>query len=133
MKKIFLIISFIIGALSADAQTSDAVVREYVRLLNDWLANPYDTQKKEQIKNILKPLDKKCTMKDEIVEMYNSDAGTMETDVNGYLTIFSEKTKWQKVQIEIQSLKNSSNSGINIITAILKYSGGFELVTATDF
>ena len=133
MKRILVLILMIVCVSKLSAQTPESVVRNYVRVLNDWLASPYDMQKREQVASILKPANKKCTVKDEIVALYNADAGSMETDVNGYLVIFSEKTKRQTVHIEVQSLKQSSQAGISIVTVILNYTGGVSLVTATDF
>ena len=119
--------------MSAAAQTPEKVVEEYVNLLNDWLASPTAMQKREKVVDILTPSQTKCLMKDEIVEKYNSDAGSMHTDINGYLTIFSEKALKQKVSVEILSLSNTSNQNITIATAVLKYSGGISITTATDF
>jgi len=134
MKVILTLIFSIFFAISVSAQQSpESIVREYVRLMNDWLASPYDMTKREKVVAILHPQNKKCTMKDEIVEKYNINAGTMQTDINGYLTIFSEKTKSQIIHVEIQSIQNSSNAGINIATVVIKYLGGISLTTATDF
>ena len=131
--KVLLTLMFCSFAVCVSAQTPEDVVQEYVRLLNDWLASPTAMQKREKVADILTPTQKKCLMKDEIVEKYNSDAGSMETNLNGYLTIFSEKAKQQKVSVEILNLSNTSTKNITIATAILKYSGGISITTATDF
>lgn len=131
--KVLLTLIFCVFAMCVTAQTPEKVVEEYVNLLNDWLASPTAMQKREKVAEILTPSQKKCLMKDEIVEKYNSDAGSMETNLNGYLTIFSEKAKQQKVSVEILSLSNTSNKDITIATAVLKYSGGISITTATDF
>jgi len=68
--RILLTLVFGMFALCVSAQTPESVVREYVRLMNDWSVSPYDTQKREQVASILKPFNKKCTFKDKVVALY---------------------------------------------------------------
>ena len=69
MKKNLSLIILLFCAMSVTAQeTPETIVQAYVSMLNDYLSNPNDHQKKETLENILKPAGKKCTMKDEIVE-----------------------------------------------------------------
>ena len=134
MKKILTIILLTICTFTLKAQNKpEDVVKEYVRLLNDWLASPYDSQKKSKVENILQSGGEKCTMKDEIVEKFNSDAGTGRMLRDSYLTLLSDKTKENRVKVEIISMKDNSDNEGKIVTAILKYSGGINLKTASDF
>ncbi|MDD6000819.1 MAG: tetratricopeptide repeat protein [Bacteroidales bacterium] len=133
--KVFITLLMCLLAFSTQAQTPESVVQEYVKLLNEWLASPYDMQKKENVIAILKSSSKKGTMKDEIVEKYNT-AGSRETDVNGYLTIFSDITiKNQRIIVEIQNIKQveSINKKIKSVTVVLKYTGGINIETVSDF
>lgn len=115
------------------AQNPESVVREYVRLLNDWLASPYDTQKKEKVLSLLQNGDEKCTMKDEIVEKYNSDAGISRCMNDTYLSILNGRNQQSTIHLGIISLKNKSDNEGIIVTAIMKYSGGIDLITAADY
>ena len=91
MKTFLTCIFSIFFAISVSAQQSpESVVRDYVRLLNDWLASPYDIQKKEKVYAILQNGKEKCTMKDEIVEKYNSDAGASRCIYDVYFAILRD-------------------------------------------
>ena len=131
MKIILTIIVSIFFAISVSAQQSpESVVRDYVRLLNDWLASPYDIQKKEKVYAILQNGKEKCTMKDEIVEKYNSDAGASRCIYDVYLAILRNI---DVKKVEIMGMKNTSNDFIKRATVILKISGGIDLTTVSDF
>lgn len=68
--RILLTLILSLFAFWVSAQTPENVVRNYVRVLNDWLASPYNMQKREQVASILKPFNKKCTFKDKVVALY---------------------------------------------------------------
>ena len=69
--RILLTLILSLFAFWVSAQTPENVVRNYVRVLNDWLASPYDYDKKEIVIRILSDPNGNCTMSDEIVEKFN--------------------------------------------------------------
>lgn len=133
MKKTILLIITLFVTVQMKAQYPQRVVQNYVQLLNDWLASPYDIQKKKKLTDILCDGSDICTMKDEIVELFNSDAGASRCSRETYLTIFSRLTTKNTVRVEIVSVKNTTDADTKKATAVLKYSGGINLITATDF
>lgn len=116
------------------AQNPESVVREYVRLLNDWLASPYDFDKREKLNDILTDRSGNCTMTDEIVERYNKDAGDEHCFRNAYLSILSDFTINRTIKVEILGIRNiESQFNREIVTVRLKYSGGINLTTTSEF
>ncbi len=125
-----------IVTIQLKAQNPEQVVREYISALNEWLASPLDTQKKEKVEAIMQSDGKKCTIQDEIIEKYNSDAGVSKVLSDTYLSILNSKIKKKGIKVEI--IKNYDNphnelDSMDIATAILKYSGDIALTTAVDF
>ena len=131
MKRITTFIIFLVLCADCLAQTPEQTVRQYVSLLNEWLASPYSADKQKNVLNILNGGE--SAMKDEIVENFNSDAGKKHTSPGNYLAIFYEKTTANRVKVEIVSLKEGTYDGEKYVIAILKYSGGISLTTAADF
>ena len=131
--KRFIILTILLAVLPlfALAQSPEQVVRQYVSHLNDWLASPYSSEKRAKVLSILNGGE--SAMKDKIVENYNSDAGKEYTSPGNYLAIFYEKTTVSRVKVEIVSLKEKNDDGEKYVTAVLKYSGGISLSTASDF
>ncbi len=115
------------------SQPAEQVVHNYVRYLNEWLASPYDTHKKELVETILQYGNEKCTMKDEIVEKYNKDAGVSKVLRDGYLSILSDLNRKRQIHIEILDTKNVTDEELTIVTVVLKYTGGIVLTTVNDF
>ena len=114
------------------AQSPEQTVRQYVSLLNDWLASPYNAEKRNKVLSILN--GGQSAMKDEIVELYNADAGVRHTSPGNYLAIFYEQTTANRVNVEIVSLKvKTDDNDEKYVTAVLKYSGGISMTTVSDF
>ena len=131
MKRITTFIIFLVLCADCLAQTPEQTVRQYVSLLNEWLASPYSADKQKNVLNILNGGE--SAMKDEIVENFNSDAGKKHTSPGNYLAIFYEKTTANRVKVEIVSLKAKTDDTRQFVTTVLKYSGGISLTTAADF
>ena len=130
MKKIIISILLTICTSILKAQTTpEAVVKEYVRLLNDWLASPYDSQKKSKVENILQSGGEKCTMKDEIVEKFNSDAGVERMLRDSYLSLLSDKAKLNsvKVSVEILDIICCNRESVTAISRRTEYPLSFSL------
>ena len=133
MKKLLTLILLLFCVLQLFAQSPEQVVRDYARLLNDWLASPYDAAKRDKVVALLQSDEATCTMKDEIVEIYNFDAGSSRCTANNYLSIFSSISKRNVVNININRLKQTVDGNLTIVTAWLDYSGGITLSTVSDF
>ena len=131
MKRIITISIILLFCADCLAQSPDQVVRNYVSLLNDWLASPYSSEKRKKVMETLNGGE--SAMKDEIVERFNSDAGVRHTSPGNYLAIFYEKTTASRVKVEIVSIKEVVYDGEKYVVAVLKYSGGISLTTASDF
>ena len=131
MKRILTISIILLLCTDCLAQSPDQVVRNYVSLLNDWLASPYSSEKRKKVMETLNGGE--SAMKDEIVERFNSDAGVSHTSPGNYLAIFYEKTTASRVRVEIVSLKVKTDDGERYVTAQLKYTGGISLLTVSDF
>ena len=134
--KVFITLLICLLAFSTQAQTPESVVQEYVKLLNEWLASPTDTHKEDKVKAIMKSDSTICTIQDEIVEKYHSDAGVSKVLSATYLSILRSKKKKKGIKVEI--IKNFDNphnelDNMDMATAILKYSGDIDLTTAVDF
>ena len=134
MKKTLLSILAFFCVFVAEAQNKhETAVREYVRLLNDFLSSPYDTQKKKKLSSFLQSGGDVCTMNDEIVAQFNNDAGKERTTRDVYLSILSEKTKQKPIKVDILCIEEVSNKVVNKVFAVLKYSGGIDLTTVASF
>ena len=131
MKRITTLLIFLFLCADCLAQSPEQTVRQYVSLLNDWLASPYNAEKRNKVLSILN--GGQSAMKDEIVERYNADAGVRHTSPGNYLAIFYEQTTTSRVKVEIVSLKEVVYDGEKYVVAVLKYSGGISLTTASDF
>ena len=131
MKRIITISIILLLCADCLAQSPDQVVRNYVSLLNDWLASPYSSEKRKKVMETLNGGE--SAMKDEIVERFNSDAGVSHTSPGNYLAIIYEKTTASRVRVEIVSLKVKTDDGERYVTAQLKYTGGISLLTVSDF
>ena len=131
--RILLTLILSLFAFWVSAQTPENVVRNYVRVLNDWLASPYDYDKKEKVIRILSDPNGNCTMSDEIVEKFNSDAGKYRSSRDTYLSILSEKNRSNPIHVEIIDFKNFEyQSDKTVVTVGIKYSGGISMTTVSE-
>lgn len=132
--RILLTLILSLFAFVVSAQTAENVVRNYVMILNDWLASPYDYAKKEKVISVLSDPNGNCTMSDEIVEKFNSDAGKFRSSRDTYLSILSEKNREKTIRVEIIDFKHFEyQSDKTVVTVSLKYSGGISLTTFSEF
>ncbi|MBP5367082.1 MAG: hypothetical protein J6Z01_01395, partial [Bacteroidales bacterium] len=128
-------IVFLLGLLFANtisAQNPEDVVRNYISALNEWLASPYDFDKRQRVVNILTDINGDCSMSDEIVEKYGEGKYRCLRDT--YLRILSEKTKNRTIRVQIIKIKDVEyQSEKDIVTATLKYTGEISMTTDTEF
>ncbi len=133
MNKILILKLLIICSLPLYAQTSpEQVVENYVNLLNEWQRSPDNTDKQKKVLASFQTAGDGCGMKDEIVEKYYERKSNCIPDE--YMRILYDEGSKKHIKVEIVGkLKNNSDNEGTIITAVLAYSGGISLTTASDF
>lgn len=133
--KVLFVFTFCLIPFALSAQNPEQVVRHYISVLNEWLASPYDYDRRQNVVNILTDVHNgDCTMTDEIVTKYNNNEGNYRCRRDTYLSILSEKTQKKQIRVQILEIKDVEyQSDKDIVTATLKYSGEISMTTDTEF